>query len=89
MYHAVYHLKRRPGEVPCSADATEETCIEILETLKECLQCRQGPVQLERETRQDTSRTPTQAEFHAQVQVTYDYIGCHHSRQQESWEEAL
>ena len=32
---------------------------------------------------------PAQVEFHAQVQATYDYFGCHHRRQQESQEEAL
>ena len=36
-----------------------------------------------------TTRTPAQAEFHAQAQATYDYFGCHHRRQQESQEEAL
>ena len=89
LYHEVYQLKRSPGEVPCSADAMEETHMEILEALRECLWCRQGPAQPERETRWDTSRIPAQVEFHAQVQATYDYFRCHHSRQCESWEEAL
>ena len=37
LYQEVYQLKRDPGEVLCSEDTVEETCIEILETLKECL----------------------------------------------------
>ena len=49
--HQVYQLKRNPGLVPCSEDAAEETCIEILEMLKEHLQCRWGPTKLERELR--------------------------------------
>ena len=51
LYHKVYQLKRSPGEVPCSADVTEEIHIEILETLRECLWHRWGCAQLERETR--------------------------------------
>ena len=49
LYHKVYQLKRSPREVTCSADAVEETSIEILETLKEHLQHRWGPTQPERE----------------------------------------
>ena len=47
LYQEVYQLKRDPGEVQCSKDTTEGTCIEILEVLKACLQCRQGVFQLE------------------------------------------
>ena len=36
-----------------------------------------------------TSRMPTQAEFHAQTQATYEHFGHFHNRQQESHEEAL
>ena len=71
----------------------EETCIEILEMLKECLQCRQGPLQLEeprgRSMGTRTTRMPAQAKFHAQTQVTYDHFGHLWDRQQESWKEAL
>ena len=47
LYKEVYQLKRDPGEVQCSEDAVEETYIEILETLRECLWCRQGSTQSE------------------------------------------
>ena len=77
LYHQVYQLKRNPREVPCSEDTKEEICLEILETLKEHLQCRQGSAQLERESRQRTSRMPAQAEFHTQVQAAYDCFSHH------------
>ena len=51
MYQEVYQLKRDPREVHCSEDIVEETHAEILEVLRECLWCRQGPAQPERETR--------------------------------------
>ena len=51
LYHKVYQLKRSPGEVPCSTGTVGETHMEILETLRECLWHRQGPAQVERETR--------------------------------------
>ena len=44
--------QRNPREVPFSEDTAEETCIEILETLKEHLPHRWSPAQLERELRQ-------------------------------------
>ena len=47
LYQEVYQLKRDPGEVQCSENMVEETCIKILEALKEHLQCRQGSAQLE------------------------------------------
>ena len=90
LYHQVYQLKRSPGEVPCSEEIAEEICIEILEMLKEHLQHREGPAtQPEEELRWRTSRMPVQAEFHDQMQVTYDHFGHFRSMQQESWEEAL
>ena len=46
LYHKVYQLKRNPRAVPCSEDTTEEISIEILETLKENIQCRLGSAQL-------------------------------------------
>ena len=77
-YHQVYQLKRNP-EVPCSKDTAEETLIEILEMLKACLQHRWGPTQLEeprgRSVGTRTTRTPAQAEFHIQTQVTCDHFG--------------
>ena len=36
-----------------------------------------------------TTRTPAQAEFHAQTQATCNHFGHFQDRQQESWEEAL
>ena len=89
LYHQVYQIKRNPREVSCLEDTVEEICLEILETLKECLQHRQGPAQPERESWWRTSRMPAQAEFHAQVQAAYDHFGHHHDQQQESQEEAL
>ena len=43
----VYQLKRDPGEVQCSENMMEQTHIEILETLKECLWHRWGSAHLE------------------------------------------
>ena len=65
LYQEVYHLKRNPWEIFCSGDTAEETHLEILEALKECLQSRQGATQAERESRQSTFRMPAQVEFHA------------------------
>ena len=69
LYHQVYQLKRSPGEIPCSENTTEETLIEILETLKACLWHRQGSAQPEEQRGRSmgirTTRTPAQAEFHA------------------------
>ena len=53
LYQEVYWLKRDPGEVQCLENIAEETQIEILETLKECLWHRWGPTQPEREARCD------------------------------------
>ena len=39
LYQEVYQFKRDPGEVQCSEDIVEETHAEILEVLRECLQC--------------------------------------------------
>ena len=49
LYHQVYQLKRNQREVPFSQDKSQEIHIEILETLKEHLQCRWGPILLEEE----------------------------------------
>ena len=51
LYHQVYQLKRNPRPVPCSQEMAEEICLEILEMLKEHLQHRWGPTQLEEELR--------------------------------------
>ena len=51
IYHQVYQLKRNPREAPCSQDMAEETHIEILEMLKECLWHGQGSTQPEEELR--------------------------------------
>ena len=66
----------------------EEICLEILEMLKECLWHRWGPVLPDEKWRQAptsirTTRTPAQAEFHAQMQATYQNMW------QESCEKAL
>ena len=42
LYQEVYQLKRDPGEVQCSENMVEETCIEILDALKEHLWFRWG-----------------------------------------------
>ena len=93
IYHQVYQLRRKPREVPSSQDTAEETHIEILEMLKEHLQHKWGPTQMEelrqRSTGTRTTRTPTQVEFHAQMQAVYDHFGHFWDKQQESWEEAL
>ena len=93
IYHQVYQLKREPRDVPCPQDMAEETHIEILETLKECLKCMWGPAQHEelrgRSMGTRITRMPAQVEFHAETQATYDHFGHLWDRQQESWEEAL
>ena len=89
LYHQVYQLKRNPREVPCSEDTMEETCLEILEMLKECLWHRWGPTQPERELRKRTSRMPAQAEFQNQAHVAYDHFHQFWNRQQESQKETL
>ena len=80
VYNEVYQLKRNPMVVPCSEETVEEISIEILETLKECLWHRQGSAQPEEEQRwrstgTRTYRMPAQAEFHAQMQATFDHLG--------------
>ena len=80
LYHQACQLKRNPQVVPCSEETVEEICIEILETLKENLWCRQGLAKPEEELRQRstgtrTSRMLAQAEFHDCRQVTYDHFG--------------
>ena len=93
IYHQVYQLRRKPREVPCSQDTAEETHMEILEMLKEHLWCMWGSTQPEeprqRPTGARSTRTPAQAAFHAQLQVTYDHFGHFLDRLQESWEESL
>ena len=89
LYYQVYQLKRSPREVPCLEDTVEETCMEILETLKEHLWHRQSCTQPESKHRQRISRTPAQVKFHTQMQAMYDHFGQLRNRQQESWEEAL
>ena len=94
LYHQVYQLKRIPREIPCSEDIVEEICIEILETLKDHLWHRWGPIQPKKELRgrstgTRTSRMLVQAKFHDCMQVTYDHFGHFQERQQESHEEAL
>ena len=79
LYHQVYQLKGNPGEVPSSEDTAEEVHIEILETLKTCLQNRQGPTQPEelrgKSVGTRTTSMAAQAEFHMQTQVTCDHFG--------------
>ena len=47
LYHEVYKLKRALGTVPGDPREVEEVPQEILDSLKEHLQHRQGPTQLE------------------------------------------
>ena len=83
-----YQLKRGSGKVQCSENMAEETCIEILETLKEHLQHRWGSAQLE-ETRHRTPRMHAKVEYYTQMQVACDHFSSYQGRQQQSREEAL
>ena len=65
--------QKKPWRGPCSEDTMEETCIQILEMLREHLWHRWGPNQSE-ELRQRTPRMPAEAEFYAQMQATYDHL---------------
>ena len=88
LYQEVYQLKRDPGEDPCSEDTVEEIWIEILETLKECLWCRQGPTQSEKPG-QRTPRMPAEEDFYMQMQVACKHFDSYQAQQQEFQEEAL
>ena len=74
LYHKVYQLKRSPREVPCSKDTAEETCIEILEMLKESLWHRWGPTQLERELNQRTLDCPLKLNSTAEHMLSMTFL---------------
>ena len=72
LYQEVYQLKRAPGMVLCDLEMEEENHWEILDSLKEHLQCRWGSALPEEEPRQGlfgarTQRMTSQAEFHARL----------------------
>ena len=69
-----------PWEIQCSENTAEETHIEILETLKECLWCRWGSTQLE-EPRWGTPRTHAEVEYYTQMQVACDHFGSYQAWQ--------
>ena len=77
LYQEVYQVKRAPGAVPGHPEEDEKTCQEILDLLKVSLWHRQGPTQSEEELRQRSMGTkrPVQAEFHNQMQTTYEHFG--------------
>ena len=74
LYQEVYQLKRTPGPVPGNPEVAEKICQEILDSLEEHLQCRQGTSYLE-ETSRHRSRTSAQNEFHTQMKAAYDHLG--------------
>ena len=87
-------VKKGPWGVPGDPEVAERTCQEILDLLKECIWCKWDPAQLEEGLRQRFLGTRTyemsvQAEFHDQMQVTYDHFGHFQDRQQELCKEAL
>ena len=45
VYNDVYQLWRSPGKSLCNAETEERTCQDILDSVKECLQCRITPSQ--------------------------------------------
>ena len=80
-------MRRTPGLVPGSPEVAEQTHQEILDSLRECLNHRQGSDQPE-EPRQ-TSRSSVMVEYHAQTQAISEHFGCYWDCQQDSREEAL
>ena len=40
VYNEVYQLKRAPAVEPCDTEMADNTCQEILDSVKECLCCR-------------------------------------------------
>ena len=77
-----------PWEVQYSENMVEETLIEILETLKECLWPRWGSAQLE-EPRWRTPRIHAEVECYAQMKAACDHFSSYQGPQQQSSEEAL
>ena len=85
----VYQLQKLPRWSPCDRETEEQVCKEILDSVKECLWCRQDPTQLEGESKwshASTSKMDAQVEFQAKTHATYNhYKGMH----QDSCEKAL
>ena len=76
IFSEVYQLQRLPGRSPCNGE-TEQVCQEILDSIKEHLQHRWVPAQLEEEPKQSptsTSKKDTQAKFKARTCATYHHF---------------
>ena len=75
LYHNVYQLQRLPGNMLCNENMEACICQEILDSVKECLQCRQFSALLGEEPRQSPAGIPRldpQAKFHTRNCTTYD-----------------
>ena len=57
IYNEVYQLQRLPRRSLCNGETEEQVCQEILDSIKECLWHRQGPMQLEGELKQSLAGT--------------------------------
>ena len=76
-HNNVYKLWRSSGKSPYDVETQEMVYQEILDSIKECLQCRLDCAQPEEEPRQSstsTSRPDLQAEFQDRDCATYDHF---------------
>ena len=77
IYNEVYQLQKKPGRNPCDKETGEKIHWDILDSIKECLQCGWVPTQLEEEPKWSptgTSKMNTQAEFQARTHATYNHF---------------
>ena len=75
IYWDIYQLWSLPGKTPCVVETEEHLCQEILDSIKECLQCKWDPT-LPEELRCPTStpRHHPQADYSAQNHANYDQL---------------
>ena len=75
LYHNVYQLWRLPGRMFCDEETEACICQEILDSVKECLWCKQLSALLGEEPGQSPPNVPRlnpQAEFNTRNYATYD-----------------
>ena len=75
LYHNVYQLWRLPGKIGCEEEMEAHICQKIMDSLNECLWCKQKPALQEAELRQSPANVPRlnpQAEFNAGNCTIYD-----------------
>ena len=75
LYCNVYQLRRLLGKMVCNDEMEAHICQEILDSVKECLQCKQLSTLLGEEPGQNPAGIPRlnpQAKFHTRNCATYD-----------------